>query len=158
MSNIHPVADDSAVRQMFAMLYGDDMEVNAGSPVEGDKTLVAVYLNDEDKPVCACLSDYHCAAFMGSALSRIPVGGAEDAAESGDFSEMMMGNFQEAMNIASRFFMDADSPHLRLSDIHTSIDSAPDDVKAMLDACQGRQDFRITIPNYGDGGLSLVAT
>lgn len=158
MSQIHPLAKYSTVRQMFATMFGNDVEVGPGSLVEGDRRMVAVYINDRDEPCCACVSDYNCTAFLGSALSRIPPGGAEYAAKSGDFSEMMLGNFRETMNICSRFFMDSKSPHLRLDLIYSTEESAPDDVLALVDSCQWREDFSILIPNYGVGGLSLMAT
>jgi hypothetical protein len=158
VSQIHPLAKNSAVRQMFAMMFGSGVEVSRGSPVEGDRRMIAVYINDVNEPVCACISDYNCAAFLGSALSRIPPGGAEDAAQSGDFSEMMLSNFRETMNICSRLFMDSKSPHLRLDAIYSASESAPDDILALLDTCQWREDFNISIPNYGEGGLSLIAT
>ncbi|MFK8047054.1 MAG: hypothetical protein AB8B81_01345 [Halioglobus sp.] len=158
MSQIHPLASDTAIRQMFAMMFGDDVEINPGSPAEGDRRMIATYVNDEDEPVCACVSDYNCAAFVGSALTKIPLGGAEDAAESGDFSDMMMGNFREMMNICSRFFMDNDSPHLRLDAIYSTADAAPEEIRALADAGQWREDFAVSIPSYGTGMLSLVAT
>jgi len=34
----------------------------------------------------------------------------------------------------------------------------PDDARVMLDACQERVDFTVSIPGYGKGGLSFLCT
>ncbi|MFK7977119.1 MAG: hypothetical protein AB8C02_13375 [Halioglobus sp.] len=157
MSSIHPMPDDSAVSQMLGMMFGDEVEIEPGNPVT-ENTVTAVFLNDADEPVCACVSDYNCAAFLGSALTKIPPGGAEDAAKSGDFSDMMVGNFRETMNICSRLLMNADSPHIRLHELYMSADNVPDDCKAMLDSAAASKSYTVTLPNYGSGTLSFVST
>lgn len=161
MASIHHIPSTGELRQILTMLYGDTLELGSGEPGAADaggKSVVAVYVNDENAPVSACVCDYRFAAFAGSALTKIPRGGAEDAAKSGDFSEMMLGNLREIMNICSRLFMYNSSPHLRLENVYTSPDAVPEPVRAMVGASKGRGDFKVGIPGYGDGNLAFLAT
>lgn len=161
MSTLHPVPKDSEVRQILAMLYGDELELGPGEPVSADagsKCMVAVYINDDNVPVTACVCDHQFAAFAGSALTRVPVGGAEDAAQTGEFSEMMLGNLHEIMNICSRLFMNSGSPHLRLDTVYATPDAMPHSVRAMVDTSQGRVHMDVSIPGYGNGSLSFLCT
>lgn len=160
MATVHPVPNEDGIRQMLGMLYGNDLVIADGQPVDAkdNKSLVAVYINDDDQPVTACVCDYNFVAFAASSLTRIPIGGAEDAAASGDFSEMMLGNIHEVMNVCSRLFMDANSPHLRLDTVYTTLEDAPEGVPEMIGACQGQVDCNIDIPNYGAGNISFLST
>lgn len=160
MSTLHPIPKDVATRNILMMLYGADLAVSPGSAVSptDQPCMVAVFLNDEDQPVSACICDYNFAAFAGAALTSIPRGGAEDAAQTGDFSKMMLGNVQEVMNICSRLFMDSDSPHLRLDVVYHAVSDVPEDVMQMINSCPGRADYCIEIPGYGSGEVSFVAT
>lgn len=161
MSNIHPIPKKDEVRLMLAMLFGGGLAVENGKPVvtaKGGKSVVAVYVNDEKMPVTACACDHPFAAFAGAALSRIPAGVAKDAVKSGEFSEMMLGNLYEIMNICSRLFMDNSSPHLKLDAVYATPDKMPDNALAMVAAATGRLDLAISIPGYGSGSLSFLAT
>jgi len=160
MSGLYPVPKETEVHEMLSMLYGDGFELDSGEPVpvEDDKSMLAVYVNDSGEPSTACVCNYHFAAFAGAALTKIPVGGAEDAAATGDFSEMMMSNLHEIMNICSRIFMDNSSPHIKLDKLYKSLDDAPDDVRALLGKTAKTVDFNVTIPGYGDGAISFLCT
>ena len=160
MSKLYPVPQEKQVLEILLMLYGSDVTLGSGQPVpmENGSSLLAVYINDEGKPSTACVCNYNFAAFAGSALTRIPVGGAEDAAETGDFSDMMLSNLSEVMNICSRMFMTDASPHIKLDVVYKTIDDAPDDVKALFSATEDRSDFDVGIPNYGSGAISFLCT
>lgn len=160
MTTLHPVPQENQIRQIFSMLFGDGLALDTGKPDTADdaRSMYAVFINDEGKHVTACVCDYNFAAFAGSALTRIPAGGAEDAAQSGEFTDMMLSNLHEIMNICSRLFMNNTSPHLRLETVYTSPDSVPDAARVMLDTCQERVDFSVSIPGYGKGGVSFLCT
>lgn len=160
MPSLHPIPEETDVKPIVAMLYGDDAEVATSDIVMADdeKSMLAVFLSDDDRPVTACVFDWDFAAFSGSALTRIPPGGAEDAAKDGDFSKMMIDNVREFMNICSRLFMTDESPHLRLGLVYAKPEDQPDDVKAMAANCAAEAGFQISIPNYGSGRLSFIAT
>jgi len=161
MSVKHPVPNEAALRQILAMLYGDELTLapaNAVPAENGSKSVVAVYVNDDNEPVTACVCNHEFVAFAGSALTRIPPGGAEDAAESGDFSEMMLSNHHEVMNICSRLFMSGDSPHLRLEKIYISPDQVPENARTVIQSSGLRADFNVQVPGYGAGSLSFLVT
>lgn len=161
MSAIHPIPDREDLQRILVMLYGDALTLDAGKAVpaeSGSKSVVAIYVNDAEKPVTACICDYDFVAFAGSALTRIPPGGAEDAAESGEFSDMMLGNHHELMNICSRLFMGSNTPHLRLAKVYTSPDDVPADAHDVLRSTMDRADYQVDVPGYGKGNLSFLST
>ena len=162
MSTTHPIPDKEDLKQILAMLYGDALKLDKGNAVPADDTskcMVAVYVNDNNEPVTACVCDHEFIAFAGAALSMIPAGGAQDAAKSGDFSEMMLGNHHEIMNICSRVFMkSSNAPHLKLDRIYSKPAELPDGVKPIVHQSTGRADFTVSIPGYGNGAMSFLCT
>ena len=162
MSSTHPLPQEIEIRQMLGMLFGDDLEIkSADAPLDtgaDSKNAAAVFVSDSGEPVTACICDLPFAAFAGAALSMIPKGGAEDAARSGDLTETMLGNLHEIMNICSRLFMKSDTPHLKLEKLYVTIKDLPENARAMVDAIEDQLHFQVTIPGYGDGYLSFLAT
>lgn len=160
MPGLYPVPKENEVHEILSMLYGDELVLDTGEPVPvaNGSSMFAVYINDEGEPSTACVCNYNFAAFASSSLTRIPVGGAEDAAETGDFSEMMLSNLHEIMNICSRIFMNNRSPHIKLDTVYKSLDDAPDNVRTMFDNTEEHIDFSVTIPGYGDGAISFMCT
>ena len=140
MATIHPTPREAEVRQMLGMLFGNNLtisEVDALPTGMESGNAAAVFLADDNTPVTACVCDMKFAAFAGSALTKIPVGGAEDAAESGELTENMVGNLNEVMNICSRLFMNGSSPHLRLDKLYAKITDIPENARTMLDSITG---------------------
>lgn len=161
MATTHPTPREVEVRQMLGMLFGNDLTISEAEelPVSVESNnAAALYVADDGTPVTACVCDINFAAFAGSALTKIPPGGAEDAASSGELTENMMGNLNEVMNICSRLFMSGSSPHLRLDKMYASIAELPDNAKTMLDTVSGRLDLKVSIPGYGEGHLAFLAT
>ena len=161
MSTVFPVPEETEVKQMLGMLYGNDLQVQAGEPLAGDngsKNIVAVYINDEGEPVTACCCDIPFAAYSGAALSMIPPGGAEDAASKGDLTEMMRGNLNEIMNICSRLFITEDTPHLKLDALYDSPETLPEAARTMVESAAGRSGFEVSIPGYGAGKIAFIST
>lgn len=156
MTTLHPIPEETQILQIFAMLFGNDLRLNAGKPIPTDdpNCMFAVFINDEGKPVTACVCDHNFTAYAGSALTKVPIDSAEDAAKTGKYTVMMLQNLHEIMNICSRLFMNNSSPHLRLDTVYAS----PDSARAVLDDCQARVDFTVSIPGYGDGSLSFLCT
>ena len=161
MATTHPTPRDIEVRQMLAMLLGNDLEISEvdALPTDAESSVAAaVFVADDDTPVTACVCDMNFAAFAGSALTKIPPGGAEDAAKSGELTDNMLGNLNEIMNICSRLFMSGNSPHLRLDKLYASISELPENARALVDSISGRLDLKVSIPGYGEGHLSFLAT
>ena len=148
------------VQQMLGMLYDNEISVDEAEPLNTDagaKTLVAVYIDDEDKPVTVCTCDFNFTAYAGGALTKIPKPGTDEMAESGEFSQMIMGNFYEVMNICSRLFMNSQTPHLRLEKTYTAPEDAPGEVVELLSSSSRKAGFKVNIDGYGDGQISFVA-
>ena len=161
MSTIHPYPNDAQLQEMLGMLFGNDLKINPGDPVATDadsKSIVAVFVSADGSPATACFCDLPFAAYCGAALSMIPKGGAEDAANSGELTEMMRGNLNEIMNICSRLFISNDTPHVKLETLYDRAGELPDNARAMVDATTGRSDFKVLIPGYGEGHISFLST
>ena len=155
------VPSNNEVEQMISMLYEGDVEVAESSTLStepGSKIVVAVFVDDDDNPVSSCVCDFSFAAYAGAALTMIPKGGAEDAAETGEFSETLRANIYEVMNILTRLFMNPNTPHLRITKVFDVLDDAPEDVQAMLSAADKSVGYTVSVPNYGSGELTFVTT
>lgn len=158
MANV-PLPKPDEMRRMLAMFYSG-LTVSEGDPVaeDGDKCVVAIYLCDDNKPIAAALADYPFAAFTGAGLTRIPLGGAEDAVDSRDLGDAIAENVHEVFNICSRLLMDADTPHLRLGGVYEGVDAVPEEQAAVFAAATERVHLKADIPNYGAGKVSFLAT
>ena len=158
MPGIYPVPEEKNIHDTLTMLYGNDVTLDTcdSTSIEGDKNMIAVFINDEGEPSTACACNYNFVAFAGAALTKIPVGGAEDAAESGDFSDMMLSNLYEVMNICSRMFMTDTSPHIKLDKVYKTFDEAPEEVRSAFKDVEERIDFDVEIPGYGNGAISFM--
>lgn len=160
MDTSYYLPNDKETLGVLSMLYGDDIKVckdDESLAVENSK-LYGLYVDSEEKPVAVCLCDTNFAAYAGAALSMLPPGGAEDAAESGDISATMKENVYEVMNICSRLLMSDKTPHLKLVNMYSDLGELSDDAVAMMKNAQAGSHFDIDIPNYGKGRLSLVTT
>ncbi len=158
MSKI-PLPKAIELQEMLSMMYGNGLKAEEGEPVpasSGSKSLVAVYVDDNDQPLVACALDYSFTAYAGASLTRIPLGTAKDCADNGDFLEVMLGNVHEIMNICSRLLMSAGSPHLRLQTIYKAPEELPEPVQALVGAPSRSADFGVSFPDYGDGRLSFM--
>jgi len=155
-----PMPNSIELQQILSMMYGDGLKAETGEPVPaepGSKSLVAIYVDDDDQPIAACAVDYPFTAYAGASLTRIPPGTAEECASSGEFTEIMLGNVHEIMNICSRLLMNSSSPHLRLQTLYDTPDKLPEEVATLVQSPVERVDFSVSFPNYGDGRLSFKA-
>ena len=154
MQNLMNVLD---CKRIISPLY-TDLSVVAGDKQceEDESALYAVYSNDEDAPVSLCAIDPHFCAYMGGALTMVPVAAANEAAENADFSELMLGNIYEVMNILSRLFMEGSSPHIRLIALRKNASELFDGEKAILGSCADRLDLKMNLPQYGESNCSLI--
>lgn len=144
-------------KRMLTPLYnGLTVEASDVKVEENDAALFAVYIDDNDVPASLVAFDRHYCAYMGGALTMVPPDAANEAAASGEFTELVMGNIHEVMNILSRLFMEGTSPHLRLGEVRRSAaDLAPAE-KAILDGAADRLDMKMSLPQYGDSYCSLI--
>ena len=153
----HPLPKPEELNNAVTMLYTMEAGCTASEDIDlDDVTHFAVYVNDDDEPVAGIGCTLEFGAYAGAALSMIPKGGADEAVQASELSEMMLGNLNEFMNICSRWFMTADTPHLRLTATYP-IDQVPEEAEDLLDS-DDRSDFLIDIPDYGSGHIVCVTT
>ncbi|MCB1740072.1 MAG: hypothetical protein KDK91_06865 [Gammaproteobacteria bacterium] len=157
MSGSYAKPAKNAVKNMLAMLYGDEVEVADSADFDsGENTITAVYVSDDAKPVALVKCDVPFGAYAGAALSMIPAAGAKDAAEEGELSKMMLDNLHEVMNILSRVFLSDSTPHLRLGTMYKSLGELPGDARELGEQCGTQVHFQVEIPQYGSGKLSMA--
>ena len=144
-------------KQMLVMLYPDLKVTECDAPVEqGENAIFGTYIDDDDVPVSLCAVDWAFAANMGSALTMVPPQTAAAAAESGQFSDVVMGNMREVFNILSRVYMDGSSPHLRFAEVRMSRGELAPSELPVIEGCAARLDMEFTVPDYGSGKCSLI--
>ena len=140
-----------SVKDILSVMYGDELEVTvleAGSAADGR---AATYVGDDDQIVAVCACDPEFVIFSGAALTMVPPDAAREMVDEKDFSEVVIANFHEVMNICSRLLMSNDSPHLRLdktiptAEAEATINGAGADMTAV--------GFSVNIPSYGSGQL-----
>ncbi len=144
-------------KRMLAPLY-NGLTVVPGDVKceENDAALYGVYVDDQDKPVSLCAFDPHFCAYMGGALTMVPPDAANEAAANASFTDLVMGNIHEVMNILSRLYMEGTSPHLRLSVVRKNASEMTDDEKAILANVADRLDMKMGLPQYGESNCSLL--
>ena len=146
---------DSNVFSILNMLFGENLTVSSTEALSFDGTYAAIYVNDQDQPVTACLCDPAFAAYSSSAMTLLPPNVAEEAAKANNLTEIMLSSLTEIMNICSRLFMSDTSPHLRLIEVCRAQDAA---VLSALQESGSATGFQIAIPRYGTGVMSVLVT
>ena len=84
----------------------------------------------------------------------IPKGGADDAVESKELTDVMQECYYEVVNILSRSLMSATSEHLRLEKVYPPGEKA--ELLDLLGAETESAAFKIEIPGYGFGELTFT--
>ena len=153
MSDSALIPTQESVLGTLQLLYGSSVEVTEAS--DADQCVFAVYISDDEIPLAAAWCDSSFGAYAGASLTRIPKGGADDAAKSGELPAPIYDNVREVMNIFASLFMDDNSPHLRLGTVYPTMGEVPDAEKALFDGKSGSS-FTIGIPNYGKGNVQMV--
>ncbi len=156
---VYTLPNATAITKTVAMLFGDDAKVTPGKPLDtkaGSGNLIAIYVDDAEKPVAAVLCDIPFAANAGCALSMLPAGAAKDAIKTKKLEQTMLDNLYEVMNILTPLLYNEHTPHLKLAALHPDLGKLPADARTALGAMKGHVDFIISVPRYGAGGLSLL--
>lgn len=159
MSTKYILPTDHEANAVLAMLYGDNLDIktsNEDTVTEGG-SWVGLFIDADNQPVAGCVCDVPFAAYAGSALTMLPPGGAEDAVETGEISEMMKDNLNEVMNICSRMFMSDNTPHLKL-DLVYKYEDLSDEAKEALLGAEAKRALDVDIPRYGKGKLVMLTT
>lgn len=154
------VPSDTDVKNALAMFFGEDTVIGEGENIALDSKeafQAADFISPEGETVAAFVCDLPLTAYAGAALTMIPAAGAEDAVKTGDVSKLMLDNTYEVVNIISQFLMNNHTPHLKLSKMY-SAKEAPDALKEMVGKTAEQISFKVDIPNYGSGNISIMIT
>ena len=155
MSDSALIPTQETVLRTMQLLYGESVAVTETS--DADQCIFAVYVSDDDVPLAAAWCDISFGAYAGASLTRIPKGGADDAAMSGELPTPIYDNLREVMNILASLFMNDKTPHLRLGTVYPDMSDVPDEEKAMFEGKSGSS-FTVEVPNYGKGNVQMVIT
>jgi hypothetical protein len=139
-----------------------DMKVSVkeGAPVDAarDKpAVIAVFSGENGQIEILCVCDTNSAVSIGAALAVIPVEDAREAAASGDVPQNILDNFKEVMNVSATLYNKGERPPVSLAAIHITSDEPPEDVLSLLEKAAMRKDVIISITNYGDCAMSILA-
>lgn len=154
MANLCAIPTEDNIKSLLEPLFGGDVTVTTGDTVAVNDGYIANYISDDDVPIAVCVANIEMVAYSGSILMMIPKGGAEDAIETKDPSQVMQECFYEVANILSRAVMNDTSEHLRLEKVYqpgTNTDlvaSLGDDVETMT--------VKIEVPGYGPGDATFI--
>lgn len=150
-----PVAKD--VRDLLEGLLGRDVTLTDGTRLtDATATMVGVYVDDQLRMRAVVAMDVALAASVGAAIGLMPVGGVEDAVESGEMLPVQQDNTAEVLNVVAALFNVGDAPHLRLYGWYAPKQASPDDVVAAMPALGGRADWRAGVKGYPGGELSIL--
>ncbi len=154
MSNRFEVPTDKSIAELLDALFGSEVKVSDGPVIEPADAYIANYICDEDKNVAVCVADTAMVAYSGSIMMMIPVGGANDAIESKELSDVMQECYYEVVNILSRSLMSSTSDHLRLDKVFKPGDNT--DIVAGLGGEVDVVSYTVEIPGYGPGHITFT--
>lgn len=144
--------DVATVRSLLSSLFNRECEVSSvNAALDADAAVRGNFVDDNDNLIALVHSDLAFAAFTGAAIAMLPAGGAEDAVDEGELTEMLEEAYGEVLNVLSRMFNLEGRSHCR----YTQMEVAP------LEACSIEPtitaSFEVKIPGYGAGHLTLLA-
>lgn len=121
--------------------------------------VIADYVEDDGSLTGLCLADVKIANFLGAALAMIPANAAEKDARAKKLSDEVKDNIQEIFNIAASLFNASGGTHHRFRRLYLPHkEDLPPEVEAVLKSPAARGDYALSVPGYGDGKLSVLAT
>ncbi len=144
------------VKSLLGVLF-EGMKVKESKELDVSATggYMGLYVDDEGKPVTACVCDMAFAAYSACSLTMLPPPVAQSSVDSGALEENMVDNLGEVFNILSRLFMTNDTDHLKYETAHDS-QSIPSELAELFSDSSKSATFEISIPRYGDGKLSML--
>jgi len=124
-------------------------------PKATDKWAVARYGTPGEATWVYWLVDLQAAAGLGAALSLIPAGAAQSAAKDGKFSEVLLDNFREVMNVGSSILRPVEG-RVVLQDVLMSPQPSAAEMAKWLAGAKARLDVTTTLQGYEGGRMLLL--
>lgn len=111
------------------------------------------YLTDDGQLNAVGLLEFKLAAFMGAAMTMIPVRVAEQAIKSNQLDPTLLDNVREVMNVGSQWLMPAQAPHVVLGETH--VGPLPNALATLIKTAPRALVVDLDIQGYGSGRLAL---
>jgi len=109
-----PEAKD--VKDILSMSVGRDVKIECTTFERSEDHFAAAFVDRDDNLVSVCECDARFVAGVGAALSMIPADVAQEMVSTGSFSDEIMENYFEVMNIISKLMITEQTPHLKLKE------------------------------------------
>lgn len=153
------LAEQEDVQELLSATLGREVRAKAGAPSRAaNKVVAAVYADDLDAPVAACVVELELAACLAAAMVAIPKGAAIDACAEGNLSGTLADALNEVLNIAAQLFRQKQgSRRVAMSDVFQPGQELPGDLSAALKQPGARLDLEVDISGYSTGVMSLLS-
>jgi len=150
------VIDADFAANFFTTLFGKDTDVRDGRarPPRGREPLAfGVYRDTDNEIVGVMIADIPFAAVSGSVLSLIPPTTTAEALKAGKLSGLMSENFEEVLNICSRFFSTDDRRAVLKEVVYAKV--AEGDICQVVKRGAKGTGFDVRVKGYATSKLAL---
>lgn len=144
------------VLSLFSQLLGRPVKVDPGPAPLKPPRVVCSYVTDQNTVAILCVFDLGLAAYLGAALSMIPVAVANEAVRTNTLSESIADNFSEINNVLSSLFNAEGSAHVRYQNYSLALKAVPPDLSSAVTRASARQEFVVNVQGYGAGTLVIA--
>jgi hypothetical protein len=159
--------DPKDVTRFLSDLLGRDVVVAKQDPLlkPAEAFAVRVYVHGgvpgekhpgDGQPAAVLLMDRPAAAFIGSALSLVPKGAAEESAKGPAWMDTLTDNVAEVLNVMTGLFNKGAVRHVIPGHWSVKAPVRPED-GVFVNLGRQKLALRITVPGYGVGRISLFA-
>ena len=150
--------DMNKIKEVLDSLLGMEISIDKGEPISDDTPRsITTFVTDNGIIGAVCVCDLLLTCFIGGALDLIPVEEVQKYAESGEIPENILNNFKEAMNVSASLFNSENSPHISPGDVLINPEKLNTDLNIVINKAKEINSYRIAIPNYGEGTMTLYS-
>lgn len=154
--SIYKLADHLTAKSFIGIMF-DGLDITSMPDVTvPDNGYVGTYIDPNGELVALAICDLNISAYTACALTMFPAATAEEAITKRSLDENLMSNIGELLNIYSRFFMDDNTPHLKLDKV-VHYNDLSDEGKALISSDAARITLKFNLSGYGDGLTTLIA-
>jgi hypothetical protein len=149
------LAPKELTKQM-EILIGRPVTAKDGKVTDLTKGVFGVFATDAGEPVILVVSDVAFAAYAGAALALVPKQVAEESIRAQALADSLAENFHEVINVLGGLFNTAGVVHVILREVCVGRDQLPADAAPLVTDPGKRQDFELTVNDYGSGQFSVM--
>lgn len=146
-----------ALQKVLSTLYDRPIQVADApkfEPTFSKPAVIAVYGTDADAVIGLLVCSMSAAAYLGASLSLLPKPVADECVKKGTLEDALLENFREVANICCSLFAEQIGARAHFQKVMPKSTAAPAEFKALM-ASPNRADVAISVPNYGDGIVSI---